>query len=113
MGAIDQNELAIGRYKNASEAYNSLVETAEYEYGHDGYNGTISTSNGFRMIKKHPRYGTEKFWDFVNATIDNTKFDNWNCIELKGAALKKAKEYNGYKGKRKIKAFFFWGLAAT
>ena len=47
MGAIDQNELAVGRYKNASEAYNSLVETAEYEYGHDGYNGTISTSDGF------------------------------------------------------------------
>ena len=55
----------------------------------------------------------KKFWDFVYDTIDNTKFDNWNCIELKGAALKKAKEYNGYKGKRNIKAFFFWGLAAT
>lgn len=111
MGAIHQNELAVGRYKDASEAYNSLVNNNITNC--NPYNGTISTSNGFRMIKEHPRYDTKKFWDFVYDTINGTKFDNWNCIELKGTTLKKAKEYNGYKGKRNIKAFFFWGLAAT
>ena len=113
MGAFEQTEYAIGRYKSAEEAYNELVEEAEYEYGHDGYNGTISTSDGFKIITKHPRYGTKKFWKFVDDTMDGTKFSRWNCIEFKGATLKKAKEQSGYKGKRNIKAFYFWGLAAS
>ena len=113
MAAFEQTEYAIGRYKSAEEAYNELVQEAEYEYGHDGYNGTISTSDGFFIRKEHPRYGTKKFWKFVDDTMDGTKFSRWNCIEFKGATLKKAKEESGYKGKKNIKAFFFWGLAAS
>jgi len=113
MGAFEQTEFVIGKYKSAEEAYNDLVEGAEYEYGHDGYNGTISTSDGFFIRKEHPRYGTKKFWKFVDDTMDGTKFSRWNCIEFKGATLKKAKEESGYKGKRNIKAFYFWGLAAS
>ena len=33
MGATNFANLAVGRYKNASEAYNSLVEDALYDYG--------------------------------------------------------------------------------
>jgi len=113
MGAFDRTDFALGRYKSAEEAYNKLVEEAEHEYGHDGYNGTISTSDGFKMITEHPRYGTKKFWKFVDKTMDGTKFSAWNCIEIKGAVLKAIKEKEGYKGKRNIKAFFFWGLAAS
>tara|TARA_R100001509_G_C4873299_1_gene217569 strand:+ start:639 stop:980 length:342 start_codon:yes stop_codon:yes gene_type:complete len=113
MGAFEARDYAIGRFKNATEAYNKLVEDAEYESGHNSYNGTISTSEGFKMIYEHPRYDTKKFWKFVDNTMDGTKFDRWNCIELKGATLKKAKEESGYKGKKNIKAFFFWGLAAS
>tara|TARA_Y100001973_G_C5104288_1_gene284301 strand:+ start:335 stop:676 length:342 start_codon:yes stop_codon:yes gene_type:complete len=113
MGAFEQTEYAIGRFKNAEEAYEYLIEEAQWEHGHSGYNGTISTSDGFFIRKEHPRYGTKKFWKFVDDTMDGTKFDRWNCIELKGAALKKAKEESGYKGKRNIKAFYFWGLAAS
>jgi hypothetical protein len=113
MGAFDARDYAIGRFKNAREAYNKLVEQAEHEKGHDGYNGTISTSGGFKMIHKHPRYGTKKFWKFVDDTMEGTKWDLWNCIEFKGTTLKKAKEEAGLKGKRNIKAFFFWGLAAS
>jgi len=65
------------------------------------------------MITEHPRYGTKKFWKFVDKTMDGTKFSAWNCIEIKGAILKAIKEKEGYKGKRNIKAFFFWGLAAS
>ena len=113
MGAFDRTDFALGKYKSAREAYNELVEEAEHEYGHDGYNGTISTSDGFKMITEHPRYGTKKFWKFVDKTMDGTKFSAWNCIEIKGAILKAIKEKEGYKGKRNIKAFFFWGLAAS
>lgn len=113
MGAFEQTEYAIGRYESAEEAYDELVGMAHWDSGHDCYNGTISTSDGFKMITKHPRYGTKKFWKFVEDTMDGTKWSEWNCIELKGAALKKAKEESGYKGKRNIKAFYFWGLAAS
>ena len=113
MGAFDRTDFALGRFKNAREAYNKLVEEAEYEYGHDGYNGTISTSGGFKMITEHPRYGTKKFWKFVDDTMEVTKWDLWNCIEIEGAVLKAIKEKEGYKGKRNIRAFFFWGLAAS
>ena len=113
MGAFEARDYAIGRFKNAKEAYNYLVEQAEYEHGHDGYKGTISTSGGFKIIREHPRYDTKKFWKFVDKTMDGTKWCEWNCIEFKGATLKKAKEESGYKGKKNIKAFFFWGLAAS
>tara|TARA_R100000353_G_scaffold164005_1_gene124634 strand:- start:227 stop:568 length:342 start_codon:yes stop_codon:yes gene_type:complete len=113
MGAHCQQDFAIGRFKTAGEAYNKLVEEAERRHGDDGYNGTISTSDGIKMITEHPRYGTKKFWKFVDDTMDGTKFSRWNCIEFKGAALKRAKEESGYKGKKNIKAFFFWGLAAS
>ena len=111
MGEFDRTDFELGRNKNAEEAYNELVEEAEYEYGHDGYNGTISTSGGFKMITEHPRYGTKKFWKFVDKTMDGTKFSAWNCIEIKGAVLKAIKEKEGYKGKRNIKEFCIWGLA--
>ena len=113
MGAHHHQDLAIGKFKNATEAYQECCADAHFQYGHDGYNGTISTSDGFKMVAKHPRYGTKKFWDFVDNTMDGTKFSKWNCIEIKGAMLKRMKEQKGLKGKRNIRAFFFWGLAAT
>jgi len=40
--------------------------------------------------------------------------DKRDCrfIELEGTALKKVKEKHGYKGKKGIKAFYFYGWAA-
>ena len=55
MGATNFDNLAVGRYKNASDAYNDLVEDA---------------------------------------------------------VLKRLKENRGYKGKKNIKAFYFFGLAS-
>ena len=112
MGAWDRLYIEIGKYKDASEAYDELVKEEIYENGHNYYNGTISTSGGFRMRKDHPRYGTKKWKDFYEETLTGTKFSNWNCIEIKGSFLKHLKEMNGHKGKRNIKAFAFWGLAA-
>lgn len=42
MGAMSFYETGKGR--NAREVYNALCEEAIAEYGHDGYNGTISTT---------------------------------------------------------------------
>ena len=59
--------------KTAEEAYNRACEEAELEYGHqDGYNGTISTTHGFR--DETEMYGKSKFND-VSAYIRN-RFDS-------------------------------------
>ena len=59
--------------KTIEEAYNRACEEAEQEYGHqDGYNGTISTTHGFR--DETEMYGKSKF-DDVNSYIYN-RFDS-------------------------------------
>ena len=61
--------------KTAEEAYDRACEEAEQEYGHqDGYNGTISTTHGFR--DETEMYGKSKF-DDVSAYIRN-RFETMN-----------------------------------
>lgn len=43
MGACNFIEFGWGKTKE--EAFNALVREAEWEYGHDPYNGTISTTS--------------------------------------------------------------------
>jgi len=112
MGATTFGNLTVGRYKNASEAYSSLVEEAEYEYGHDPYNGTISTTDGFRTLNDNPRYGTKSFSKWEDKMINNMDKYDCICVEITGAVLKRMKESRGYKGKKGIKAFYFIGWAA-
>jgi hypothetical protein len=73
MGACQFKERGIG--KTAQEAYRKLCEIAEEEYGHqEGYNGTISTTHGFR--DETELYNKSKF-DDVSAYIRN-RFDSMN-----------------------------------
>tara|TARA_R110000744_G_scaffold304368_1_gene412894 strand:- start:804 stop:1145 length:342 start_codon:yes stop_codon:yes gene_type:complete len=112
MGATNFGNLAVGRYKNASDAYNKLVEDAEYEDGHDAYNGTISTTDGFRTSNDNPRYGTKSFNKWEDKMIDDMSKYDCLCVEITGAVLKRLKESNGYKGKKNVKAFYFFGWAS-
>lgn len=50
MGAC--NFIEFGKGKTAKEAFNALVQEAEWEYGHDPYNGTISTTSLSRRPAK-------------------------------------------------------------
>ena len=118
MGAHECNVVKVGKYRDANQAYAEAVKEAEHQYGHDGYNGTISTSDGFVLRKDNPRYGTKKFWKYYSDKIDGTKWGSWNCIEIKGVTGKKIKKEYGFmptiKGMpRGIKVYFFWGLAAS
>jgi hypothetical protein len=112
MGAQVFEILTVGRFKSASEAYSYECEEAEYDDGHDPYNGTISTTNGCYKRREFPRYGTRKFDSWVGKEIDSMDKRECRFVELEGAALKKAKERRGYKGKKGIKAFYFYGWAA-
>jgi hypothetical protein len=49
MGGTDFEDYAFG--KTVRDAYDAAVKSAIWEYGHDPYNGTISTTDGFVEIK--------------------------------------------------------------
>ena len=46
MGAHNLTDCGVG--KTMREAYDNAVSYAENEYGHNAYNGTISTTEGFK-----------------------------------------------------------------
>ena len=54
MGAKNFDHLILAY--NAGEAFNRLVEDAEYESGHDDYNGTISTCSIGKCTLKFDKY---------------------------------------------------------
>lgn len=73
MGACQFKERGTG--KTAQEVYGKLCEIAEEEYGHqEGYNGTISTTHGFR--DETEAYKKSNFND-VSAYIRN-RFETMN-----------------------------------
>jgi hypothetical protein len=80
MGAHNFYDEAEGN--SPREAYQNAVEQAQHEYGHDPYNGTISTTNGFRMVTKKPGQTMEQLED---EWLD--KLEKWGkcaCVDLGG-----------------------------
>ena len=117
MGAYDFGTARVT--KTPKEAYKKAVEEALYEHGHDGYNGTISTTDSYYYFNgdDHPRWGTKKFDDWENKILsrDNGPIQKWGacgCVEITGKAAKEIKEVNGLKGKRGLKVWYFFGWAA-
>lgn len=52
MGAHDFTDFA--EAETVKDAYSKCVEEARYQYGSDGYNGTITTTRGFKMLRRDP-----------------------------------------------------------
>ena len=75
-----------GRYggKTAEEAYNRACEEAELEYGsQDGYNGTISTTHGFR--DETEAYAKSKFNDvsaYIRDRFDSHAMNKRDCSAI-------------------------------
>jgi hypothetical protein len=75
-----------GRYggKTAEEAYNRACEEAELEYGsQDGYNGTISTTHGFR--DETEAYNKSKFNDvstYIRDRFDSHTMNKRDCSAI-------------------------------
>ena len=66
MGAVNFSDEA--KAKNASAAYDYLVEEALYEHGHNPYNGTISTCDMGRCtlsFKEFKEENIEKAYDHI------------------------------------------------
>lgn len=60
------------RGKDIRDAYNSAVDEAEEEYGHDSYNGTISTTISFGVVDKTKEYKAsgKSLQDYINTWAD-------------------------------------------
>ena len=112
MGAQNFGTSIIGKY-DAWEAYCAAVEDAQWEYGHCGYNGTISTTNDFNLRTDNPRYGTKAFWKWEDEILENCGKRRCFAVEIKGKTLKTMKERYGWVGKRGVRAFYFFGVAAS
>ena len=80
MGAHNLSDRAVG--KTMREAYDSAVANAEHEHGHNAYNGTISTTEGFHdrtrryeeLLKKHGDDEGEQKW-YEEAWDNTTKWE--------------------------------------
>lgn len=106
MGATDFATIGFG--KDARDAYNNAVREAEHRFGHDPYNGTISTCEPpKKVIQVHMRSLKKE----IDRQLDIA--EKWECvaIELKGEVLAREKAKAGLKGTHK-KGFVFVGLAA-
>jgi len=113
MGAHTFHITIGGKGMDEGKAYASACRDAQYEHGHDGYNGTISTTNGivkFEAGKRRPENVIREILDREDSVVE--KWGPAGCIEMKGAELKRWKAANGLKGTR-ARAFHFFGWAAS
>lgn len=96
------------------DAYDKLVEAAQWEHGHDVYNGTISTTQGLLMIKAEP----DKVQEVIDSILetDHPTVAKWGaagCIELTGSAMKNWERTHGFRGKHGVRAYVFFGWACS
>lgn len=80
-----------------------------------GYRSTYS-DDGTRTVlvpeQKEIPEGT-KSWVKRAARIASDKWGPAACVEITGKKAKEIKERNGFKGKRRVKVFMFFGLASS
>lgn len=94
------------RGMNASKAYTTAVENAELEYGKDAYNGTISTTIGFRDVTADFRKSRKERRHFIDEMLYNA--GKRDCFVIEEVApvvntnkVKSVVEHNVVKGTSK------------
>ena len=110
MGACDFETFGFG--KDLQSAYVSACQTAEYESGHDPYNGTISTTDSVTLADDAPKYGTKAFARWLDKKWEHGMLKR-DCyaVPITGVELKRFRKRHRLE-RRKIKAYYFFGLAA-
>lgn len=73
MGAC--NFIEFGQGRTAEEAFDELVRQAEWEYGHDPYNGTISTTS---LSRRKPKVIRKRFTEKAKQeAVEIAERDGW------------------------------------
>ena len=76
--------------ESAAKGYVLLVNEAVYNHGHDPYNGTISTTNGFKMV---PFLGEESSEAWMERMMDHPDAEKWgNCACTEATHVEKNDE---------------------
>ncbi len=74
MGAHNFHDSSYG--ESPKEAYDDAVSNALFEYGHNPYNGTISTTNGFVVI---PLREFETLDEWEERVLDDNRVRKWDA----------------------------------
>lgn len=69
-----------GRGKSAQQVFTRLQDEAHSEYGHDCYNGTISTVPGFRDITNEWKNSKKDLDSFIHAKLEDANKYDCFCI---------------------------------
>ena len=69
-----------GRGTSAKDAFNRLQYVATSEYGHDSYNGTISTVPGFNDITNEYKSNNRGLSEFIDYKLDSAHKYDCFCI---------------------------------
>lgn len=93
MGSCDFRQIGFG--KTVQDAFETEVEKALYDQGHDSYNGTISTTSFIQVLNIHPRYGSKLFETWYEGQIQVIEKYQCYAIEIKGRKAKELKERHG------------------
>lgn len=80
-----------GRGRSAKDVYDNLVEEAENEYGHDPYNGTISTTDGFSDVTNQWKASKLEINEFINKKLDDSGKRDCFCVCLEPPKLNTSK----------------------
>lgn len=65
------------RGASMKEAYRNAVEDAVYEHGNDSYNGTISTTSGFRDVTKEYRKSGKSLSEYRDWVYEEDVVQKW------------------------------------
>jgi len=117
MGSHTFQHTVLGKGMTPEKAYTTLVSDALHSAGHDPYNGTISTTEGFVTAKLHKGARLDdRIENILEGRVPEYKdIEKWGpagCIELTGAALTKLKKGTRYAGTR-ARGYIFFGWAAS
>lgn len=114
MGSCNFGNIVVGKFNNEVDAYrNAVKEAIDYAGHRDGYNGTISTTNGVKLDLTAPKYGTKAWNKYEDKKLETlSKWGHCIAVEIKGKIANDIKTRKGYAGKRGIKVYYFFGWAA-
>jgi len=112
MGACDFSNLVVTK-GSAKDAYKEANEEMRDYNGHqEGYSGDIQTTHGFRMAFGNPKYGTKAFDKWEDEMLYKLDKRDCLCVEIKSPSQLKRLKGSRWKGKKGVRAFYFFGMAA-
>lgn len=95
----------VGRGKTVKQAFNTLVEEAQYDYGHAGYTGTIAEKSEYKSASSKVFASKQEALDFADKLLEDG--NHW-CDDKWGPAA-----YVSFKDDKGETCYLFFGWASS